>query len=229
MSIRTSLKNKLLQDIKDINYYINKNRESIISLRNSDLNIEFITGKVIKVNEDISKKQETLSLLEKRLDDLENGYLDEEITNEMKNNSELVNSKSLETKNKKIKTRTEDKLQLNKFISKEKADRRFFKYEKKEADYSYRFFCKTIDKLPNHISENLKDMPNNKGYIFKGIHFFGKKQKDNSGLLTMFEKRYEEKDVLIIHEWSEREYKVFKKHGKNAKYLFSSVIRKRKI
>ena len=226
MSIRITLKNKILQDIKDTNYFINKNKESINSLRASELNIDFISSRIIKVNEDISKKQEILNILEKKLSDLENGDLDEEIKTEMKRNSDLISEKSVESRQKKIKTREEDTIKLKKLFTKEKIDRRCFKYEKKDFDYSYRYYIKTMSKLPNHISENLRDMPNNKGYIFKNIHFYGEKNKDNSGLLTLFEKKYEEKDVLIIHEWSNTEYKIYKKHGKNKKYLFSSKKRR---
>ena len=190
MSIRITLKNKILQDIKDTNYFINKNKESINSLRASELNIDFISSRIIKVNEDISKKQEILNILEKKLSDLENGDLDEEIKNEMKRNSDIISGKSIESRQKKIKTREEDTIKLKKLFTKEKIDRRCFKYEKKDFDYSYRFYIKTVSKLPNHIAENLRDMPNNKGYIFKNIHFYGEKNKDNSGLLTFFEKKY---------------------------------------
>ena len=223
---RITLKNKFLQDIKDITYFITKSRTNIASLRTSDLNLDFISSRIIKINEDILKKQEMLETLEKKIVDLENGDFDEEIKNEMKKNSEIIYGKSVESKNKKIKTREEDTIKMKKIISKEKTDRRIIKYEKKDADYSYRFFCKTIDKLPGHIVKNLKDMPNNKGYIYKNIHFYGEREKDNSGLITLFEKKYEEKDVLIIHEWSNTEYKIYKKHGKDKKYLFSSKRRK---
>lgn len=101
MSIRITLKNKILQDIKDTNYFINKNRESINSLRTSELNIDFISSRTIKINEDISKKQDILNILEKKLSDLENGDLDEEIKNEMKKNSEIISGKSIESRQKK--------------------------------------------------------------------------------------------------------------------------------
>ena len=159
---RITLKNKFLQDIKDITYFITKSRTNIASLRTSDLNLDFISSRIIKINEDILKKQEMLETLEKKIVDLENGDFDEEIKNEMKKNSEIIYGKSVESKNKKIKTREEDTIKMKKIISKEKTDRRTIKYEKKDADYSYRFFCKTIDKLPGHIVKNLKDMTNNK-------------------------------------------------------------------
>ena len=226
MSIRITLKNSILQEIKDICNFINKNKESIISLKNSELNSEFVENRVNKNINDINNKEEKIILLRQKLINLENGDLDEEIKNEMKNNFELMSSKSLESKNKKINTREEDTLTLNKMFKKEKTDRRFFKYEKKDSDYFLRFYEKTNDKLPNYIYEKLLDMPNNKGYIYKNIHFYGNKASDNSGLLTMFEKKYEEKNTLIIHEWSKTSYKIFKKEGQNRKYLFSNKIRK---
>ena len=38
---------------------------------------------------------------------------------------------------------------------------------------SWRWLTKTDHKLPNYMRKNLREMPNNKGYIFRGIQYYG--------------------------------------------------------
>ncbi len=52
------------------------------------------------------------------------------------------------------------------------------KFLQKDYDYHYKLFNKKSSSLPNYIKRNLKHMPNNKGYIWKGVWFFGAKPQD---------------------------------------------------
>ena len=60
-------------------------------------------------------------------------------------------------------------------------------------------------------------MPSNKGYIWRDIWFFGKLPRDSDVNRTLFEPI--EKDLLMIHEWTESQYKLFEKIGKDKKKL----------
>jgi hypothetical protein len=68
-------------------------------------------------------------------------------------------------------------------------------------------------------------MQNNKGYLWKGIMFFGKLDVDSrdSPELMVFDKQ--NKDLLIIHEWTKNEYCIYKKIGKNPKTIMSKKVR----
>lgn len=229
MSIRISYKNKVNNELNILKKLIQKNKDSIISLRNSDLQLEFITTKVEKIIENINKKNEEVRILEQKILDTDSGKLDEEIENDIKKNTLIASNKTLETKQKKLIIKDisiEDKTRMNIFIKNEKTANRNNKYENKNYESSFKYFCKISDKLPNNIIEKLKDMPNNKGYIIRDSFFFGEKANDNSGILTMFEKKYNEKNILYIHEYSMTEHKIYKKIDKNKKFLFSTVLRK---
>ena len=231
-NIRISYKNKIINDIKSINIFIQKNKDSIISLRTSDLHPDFIFNKIILLTENIKVKNDILCSLEKRLKDTEDGLLDEEIENEIKHNILNASNKTIITKKKKDDIKfvsIEDKNKLDIFIKKEKITTRNNKYEIKTFNSSYKYFCKINEKFPMYMLEKLRNMPNNKGYIFRDSWFMGEQQADNSGIITMFEKKYNEKDVLYIHEYTNVEHLIFKKIGNNRKFLFSRQNKNRLI
>jgi hypothetical protein len=54
--------------------------------------------------------------------------------------------------------------------------------------------------LPEYIQANLQKMPNNKGYIWKGIWYFGHQPAErNNDLVVMFERPLGMTDTLV-HE-----------------------------
>tara|TARA_A100001015_G_scaffold296206_1_gene376193 strand:- start:50 stop:718 length:669 start_codon:yes stop_codon:yes gene_type:complete len=62
------------------------------------------------------------------------------------------------------------------------------KFLQKDFNYHYRLFQKKSASLPTYIKRNLKHMPNNKGYIWKGVWFFGiKNQNKQDNTLCMYE------------------------------------------
>ena len=86
------------------------------------------------------------------------------------------------------------------------------------------YFFKNCESMPEYMIANLKDMPNNKGYIWKGIHCYGEKPKENNvNSTTLFEKL--KGGVLKIHETTKTSYKVYEKVGKEQKRLIIDEIR----
>ena len=45
---------------------------------------------------------------------------------------------------------------------------------------SWRWLRRTDAKLPGYMRRNLKEMPNNKGYIFRGIQYYGEKRAERN-------------------------------------------------
>jgi rubrerythrin len=67
--------------------------------------------------------------------------------------------------------------------------------------------------MPQYMKDNLQKMPNNKGYIWKKIHYRGfLPAEEPSDLTIMFEKQG---SSLVIHEYSKKSYKIFEKKEKN--------------
>lgn len=62
------------------------------------------------------------------------------------------------------------------------------KFLQKDLNYHYKLFQKKSNSLPHYIKRNLNYMPNNKGYIWKGVWFFGAKpQKKDDNTMSMYE------------------------------------------
>ena len=55
---------------------------------------------------------------------------------------------------------------------------------------AYRDYTRILDSVPKYILSNLKNMPNNKGYIWKNIHLYEKKNQ-NMEILELFLKNYQ--------------------------------------
>ena len=88
---------------------------------------------------------------------------------------------------------------------------------------SWRWVCKTDAKLPNYMRRNLKEMPNNKGYIFRGIQYYGYKPAQRNKPVVLFEKN---RGVLNIHEITKDEHKIYQKLNKNSKNKLISCVKR---
>lgn len=77
----------------------------------------------------------------------------------------------------------------------------------------WNWVCRMDSYLPNYMRDNLKRMANNKGYIWKGIHYYGIRPAEHAkDITTMFEKH---NHVQIIHEYGPNFYRIFEKADKN--------------
>ena len=94
----------------------------------------------------------------------------------------------------------------------------------KDYKYYYRQFCKAEETLPDYMRRNLDDMPNNKGYIWRGCWFFGKLPAYKGENTVIFEKG---KSSMKIHEIDRQNYKIYEKIGQDRKNLiFSKPLKK---
>jgi hypothetical protein len=86
----------------------------------------------------------------------------------------------------------------------------------------YDRMCQVSEELPSYIIENLKEMPNNKGYIWRGVWFYGE-LKPQPGPCVMFEKQ---REIMYIHEIYPDKHMLFKKMGKNPREFVHQTPRK---
>lgn len=108
----------------------------------------------------------------------------------------------------------------------EKKIKKHHDYERpleKEYDYHFKQYCRAIESLPDYYQTNLKDMPNNKGYIWRGMWFLGEKAPERNQPLILFEKN---RGVMHIHEYDRNEYRLYEKIGKDKKTLLKCERRK---
>jgi len=233
---RLSYKNKLVDDIKQIGLTLERDLSSIIKLKNSKFDIVFIENSVNKINEKIVEKNNRKKDLERELIDLESGVLDDKIQDEYKKNKIAITIKNDEIQKKKniIAVQKADDVERTKIQQQHSREiNNSIKQGIRDVKYYERKFFSCIESLPPYIDRNLCEMQNNKGYLWKGIIFFGKlpvnskESESESQELMVFDKQ--NKDLLIIHEWTKNEYSVYKKIGKNPKTVISKKARVNKF
>lgn len=229
MDIRRRLKaNSIKLEINECEKIIERSKETIGRLKHTNLGIEFIKKQIDKLKTSISEKEDRLSVLNSQIVIVDKGGLDNEINMEYSKNEnrkkKLDHARKMITKeNKKEKQEKKDK--CKKYWDGIVGAARSERQKEKDMRYAQSYFEKTCDNLPEYMKRNLADMPNNKGYIWKGIYFYGDLPEE-SGTRVLFEKR--KGGLLIIHEYTDKEYKIFEKNGKERKRLLEKYDRKKK-
>jgi hypothetical protein len=155
------------------------------------------------------------------------GLLDKELMDTINKESKAVQDRTRTTMQRKkeesdLKKKKKEAMYARWAKDKKRRNNQHQKKKKKNTDHSYERFCKANNSLPNYIKRNLADMPNNKGYIWKGVWYLGL-QEIESSTQVMFEKCRD--GILKIHEYSDTEYKLYEKKGKDRKVLVQQLKR----
>lgn len=234
---KSLIKNKLIISSKEYNATILKSKEKIRDILGDYTLIENTMEDAIKeldefeqyqVNEQlgiVSRYEEYLIEIRVKINDLEtdsfyNSLKSELMDKKIKKEKERIKEKYNELQ-REIIVKNENK----KFTQKEKKFYKDLKDERYQQRKAYNFFVRVSEELPAYMERNLKEMPNNKGYIFKGIYFYGLLPSEGSNKITMFENK--SRDVLLIHEWTPTHYTVFEKNKNMPKRLISKEPRKK--
>lgn len=204
---------------------IERDNESIAVLNKMGISQNTFDVKNTQLLNGIAEKQQEILLLNKRMSDLENGLLDDEIKNELMNQRQTAQNKQNIKREKKIALREEleeIKQEQNKirrkFRSVDRMNPRIYKNE-------YIKYTRNCGTLPEYKRKALEQMPSNKGYIWRNIWFFGKKRPERNGNLIMFENL--KGGILRIHESNEYEIKIYEKKGKNSQRVLISHKRRK--
>jgi len=94
-----------------------------------------------------------------------------------------------------------------KYESLEKTEMRKENYLRKDVNREYNRFLEVVETLPDYISKNLRSMPNNKGYRFRNIIFFGELPAEN-GPTVVFDKK--PNGMFITEYYYDQELMFFK-------------------
>ena len=76
------------------------------------------------------------------------------------------------------------------------------------------------------MRKNLSEMPNNKGYIWRGCYMYGDLPEQKNQPVIIFDKC--KNNIMKIIDTTEYDQHIYEKHGKEKKYLLSRSIRKKK-
>ena len=220
-------KNKIINDIKSTELSLERSRDTIKRIKSSTMGVDYVKNQIINLNIFIQEKTEYLEHLKKELLIVNTGGLDDDINNQYILQQKLNDNISKDKAIKKIikKKDKEEKQEVSKVYMKNiMSDSKHYKQSQRDVSYFYKYFTKVCNQLPDYMVKNLSEMPNNKGYIWRGVYLYG--YLDNQkGPTVMFEKQ---KNILVIHEYTATDYKRFEKNGKDKKILVHSEKRKQK-
>ena len=190
------------------------------------LSQDMVIKKRRDIEDNMNKRVEEIFQLEQREQEYLSGRLDKEKIEKYKNGQQVDKNRRndiIEKHKKFVKEEEIMKEKIGRRQTKENED----KYIEKNYNYYYRQFCKAEETLPNYIRANLDDMPNNKGYIWRGCWFMGNKKREYNSPLIMFEKQ--KGGILCINEIDDYEHRLYKKRGKERKVLVSREYRKYRV
>lgn len=223
---RRNVKNKIINEQKELINNIKRHESTIINMKSSGMGKDYVkshSDKLVTIIDNYSKK---INDLETRLKQLKDGELDDEINDEYNNTTihlhKLKDIKSQNKLKKKIK-KQHDMDTYNKYmkvvIKESRNDRRQYR----DYDYCFRYYKKVCATIPDYMIQKLSVMPNNKGYIWRGVSLYGY-QRSQNGPRVLFERR---KGILYIHEYIDtytgKIYNLYTKNGRDLKVLVSSV------
>ena len=81
-------------------------------------------------------------------------------------------------------------------------------WDKQKPGIFYRKQLRAVDTLPDYMKDNLKTMPNNKGYRQRGVGFYGHQKPIKDEPLILFEKR---RGVLKICKYYKDRAEIYEK------------------
>ena len=210
-TFRISTRNNINAEIKQAETVIKRNKDTIDRLRNSQTDIQFNKKQIEKLTVTLKEYEDKVELLKKKYVDVGLGLHDNEF---LKKDTEKQTKKNEEKEQKKINDKE--------FLDNEYKLRRYEgpseSHLKKEADR----FNKIIDSIPSFILDNLKNMPSNKGYIWRGVHCYGELPPESKNII-IFEKC--KNGSMKIYENINDNVYIYEKIGKGPKKLLETVSR----
>jgi hypothetical protein len=229
-SRRRTEKNRIFTQLSKLQTYLDRDTASISRLKNSDMGKDYIMHQILKYENSAQRKEDQIKELQERLDLLVRGQLDDELIETEQKVQSVVNAKIEATRReqtRKYQEEVESKQEANDRYQAVGRERRSDGQKRRDMRYGYKQFRKASDTFPDYMQKKLDRMPNNKGYIWRGVRFFGRLDRERGAPTVMFEKG--KKDVLIIHETTSTEVRRYEKQGKGKKKLVSRVPRVRKV
>ena len=224
--IRRREYNRIMDEIRHIDMVVEKS-EAAASRMRYQAESDFIMTQLSKIKEKNIERRESKDKLTERLEHLNGGLLDAELRAGVREQMAEANEKTRVTRQKK-KELAADKAAKS-VISKayyqaSRRQDRQNKYANKNMNRSYRHFCRACNSIPDYMRRNLSEMPNNKGYFWKSVACYGNLPAERGKPTVLFDRR--RGGIMVIHEWTPNEYKVYEKKGKDRKVLVSCTKRR---
>jgi hypothetical protein len=227
---RKQEKNKIKIQLKELQACINKDTNALKGLYEQP-DCEYARVQIQRHETRIEEKKVETERLEKRLQDVTSGKLDNIIIEEREESSK-IHTEKLKAK-RAIKFDLIQKKEKETQISKRhheltRQSDRDSRYLEKSSGKSYEHFLRACDTVPEYMRKNLKSMPNNKGYIWKSVWCMGElpEEPGDEDNITIFDKQ--RSGLMVIHEWTYDKYRVYNKSGRDRRTLVHESNRVRR-
>jgi len=213
-------------ELKQLEIYKRRVEDTIQRCR-AAANTDAVRQKINTLKDKLTEYEQQIEQKQQEVKDIRMGYRDDDIKKIIMTDSHVLNRKTQENLRKKNEAREE---LAN---AKDKADKYFQKGRthnrpptERNMSYEYDRYIRNCNKIPDYMIRKLASMPNNKGYIWRGIWLLGHRKEERDEPTIMFERRG--KDILHIHEYDNYQHRIYEKKGKAKKILIRTINRTRK-
>lgn len=226
MSQRISKRNEINFKIRENEKIIAKNLHTINRIREKD--DTYYKNMCEKLKLQNEEREEEIQNFKQIIGKIDTGEYDKEIKEEKIENQRIIKQKNQEVLDRKSKIKDMEDKNNEEWKQKNQKERDYFRkerYNKRNLGKEYQKFLKNVNRCPDFIKKKLKNMPNNKGYVWNNIYYFGQqKQKHKSDTVTIIQK--ERNNKMYIQEWRSDRIDVYLCISKGKKELMSTRPRK---
>lgn len=223
---RIKRKREIRNEISELQTYIDQKTDANYHLKRSEFDPVYVQKQVDGNKEYIQKTTARISELEQQLRAVDRGELDDEIMKSYEDAKAILNAKRENLR--KIKQKNKEQKQDNIIKSKTYrkniiADHRADKNMKRQIRSGWIYYNRVCDSIPEYITKKLKKLPNNKGYLWRGVSLYGD-LPEKRGPTVLFENK---KGYTIIHEYTHSYYSVYEQKRGQKRVLVSRTPKRR--
>lgn len=202
-------KNLCSQRIREKESYLTRAENNLKNIESKSVLTDFEKTQLEKQKTQIENYKDELNKLKERLENLKSRKLDSEYLEQLK---QVVAPKKVEAVISKIPNNKPTYQTHNNYSP--------YKPSEKYMDKELIRFLGAYDAIPekSNIKKNLAEMPNNKGYIWNNIWFFGELPAEPNKPIIMVEKVYNS-NILRTYEYNDDYIYIYEKSGKESRKL----------
>jgi len=219
---RRAFQNSLYEKIRGNERMIEmltKSIDSIESTMSADKDRTYFDQRIKRSEASIVRYREENRQLEAKLVGVMSGTCDVEINKMYQDTKDEIMEKKKEVEKREAIIAVKDRKNHAKgkvFDEKERKEMRSEFFARRDIEREFDRFLDISETVPDYISRNLKTMPNNKGYKFRGITFYGEMPPE-AGPNVVFEKKPD--GMLITEYYADQHITYFKPRDGSHKEL----------
>jgi hypothetical protein len=218
-------RNKLISDIyTEISRHEQaqkREEDTLKALSRMKIDTEIYEKKKTDIERNMKRRMTDIDLLRQKLIDVRKGDFDNDLNKEAEKNMIMAKKRNTEKISDRKQKAVTEKIKREK-VYENNHKNNDYRIEK-DYDYGYNQYMKAVETLPDYMAQNLKQMNNNKGYIWRKCWFFGDRKREYNQPIIMFEKI--RGNITRIHEIDRYRHLIFEKIGKEQKRLIETIPR----